>query len=188
MPAVTDSSIAAHRYCILIRLRSGDARGELQAEFPSPIRVWSEYSIMGAVARWMFGLLVVFVLLFAAYTWGVLNWSYSVGERAGYVQKLSKKGWICKTWEGELALVTMPGTVAEKFFFSVRNDATADQINRSIGRRVSLDYEEHVGVPLSCFGDTGHYITGVKVIEDPAPLSPAPAQANPPSPPAPAKP
>jgi hypothetical protein len=135
---------------------------------------------MGAIARWLFGLLVVAVLLFAAYTWVVLSWSYSVGERAGYVQKLSKKGWICKTWEGELALVTMPGTVGEKFFFSVRNEAIAEQINRSIGRRVSLDYEEHVGVPSDCFGETGHYITGVKVIEDAAPLSPAPVRAAPP--------
>jgi hypothetical protein len=134
---------------------------------------------MGAVARWLSGLLVVFVLLFAAYTWLVLSWSYSAGERAGYVQKLSRKGWVCKTWEGELALVSMPGTVAEKFFFSVRNEAIAEQINRSIGRRVSLDYEEHLGVPSSCFGETGHYITGVKVIEDPAPLSPAQVQPRP---------
>jgi hypothetical protein len=104
------------------------------------------------------------------------------------VQKLSIKGWVCKTWEGELALVTMPGTVAEKFFFSVRNEAIAEQINHSIGRRVSLDYEEHVGVPSSCFGETGHFITGVKVIEDPAPLSPAPVQPPPPqTSPAPAK-
>ena len=141
------------------------------------------------MARKLLGLLVVLILLFAAYTWISLNWSYSVGERAGYVQKLSKKGWVCKTWEGELALVTMPGTVGEKFYFSVRSAATAEQINRSIGRRVSLDYEEHVGVPSSCFGETGHYITGVKLIEDPAPLTPVPAQAAPPqTPAAPAKP
>lgn len=143
---------------------------------------------MGAVARWLFGLLVAFILLFAAYTWFVLNWSYSVGERAGYVQKISKKGWFCKTWEGELALVTMPGTVGEKFFFSVRSEAIAEQINHSIGRRVSLNYEEHLGVPSSCFGETGHFITGVKVIEDPAPLPSATAQPLPPQPsPAPAK-
>ena len=134
---------------------------------------------MGAVSRWFFGLLVVAALLLAAYTWVVLSWSYSAGERAGFVQKLSRKGWVCKTWEGELALVTMPGTVAEKFFFSVRDDAVAEQINRSIGRRVSLEYEEHMGVPSSCFGQTGHYITGVKVIEGPASLSPG--QVPPPS-------
>ena len=142
----------------------------------------SDYSIMGAVSRKLSALLIVIVLLLAAYTWVVLNWSYSVGERAGYVQKLSKKGWICKTWEGELALVTMPGTVAEKFFFSVRNDAIAERINHSIGRRVSLDYEEHIGLPSGCFGDTGHFITGLKLIEDPLPLNPPPPPAGPSSP------
>src|SRR5579872_2312156 len=129
------------------------------------------------MVRTLFAMLVALVVLFAAYTWVVLHWSYSVGERAGYVQKLSRKGWICKTWEGELALVTMPGTVGEKFYFSVRDQQTAAQINRSMGRRVSLDYEEHVGIPTSCFGETGHFITGVKVIEDPLPLNPTPAPA-----------
>ena len=84
---------------------------------------------MGQALRWLVAVLVGFGLLFAAYTWIVLNWSYSEGERAGYVQKLSKKGWLCKTWEGELALVTMPGTVGEKFFFSVPDDAVAHKIN-----------------------------------------------------------
>ena len=135
---------------------------------------------MGAVTRWFIVLLIAFMLLFAVYTWAALNWSYSAGERAGYVQKLSKKGWICKTWEGELALVTMPGTVGEKFFFSVRNDAIAAQINRSIGRRVSLDYEEHLGLPSTCFGETSHFITGVKTIEDPMSLSPSSPRASPP--------
>lgn len=137
---------------------------------------------MGSFVRWFLGLLVMAALLLAAYTWTVLHWSYSAGERAGYVQKLSKKGWICKTWEGELALVTMPGTVGEKFPFSVRNDAMATEINRSLGRRVSLNYEEHVGLPSSCFGETGHFITGVKVIDDPAQLSPGPSQVAPPNP------
>src|SRR5712675_167835 len=97
-----------------------------------PLPAGSNHSIMGTVARKLSALLIVFILLFAAYTWVVLNWSYSVGERAGYVQKLSRKGWICKTWEGELALVTMPGTDGEKFFFSVPNDAIAERINRSM--------------------------------------------------------
>jgi hypothetical protein len=144
---------------------------------------------MGAIVRWLFAPLVFLTLLLAGYTWVVLHWSYSIGERAGYVQKLSKKGWLCKTWEGELALVTMPGTVGEKFFFTVRDDAVAAQINRSIGRRVSLDYEEHIGVPSTCFGDTGHFITGIKVIEDPAPLSPtALPPSTPQASPVPAKP
>jgi hypothetical protein len=131
---------------------------------------------MNAIIRWLLGLLLVAALLFGAYTWVVLSWSYSAGERAGYMQKLSKKGWICKTWEGELALVTMPGTVGEKFYFSVRNDAVAEQINRSLGKRVALDYEEHIGLPTTCFGESQHFIIGVRVIEDPQPLAPAPAQ------------
>ena len=122
--------------------------------------------------RWFVGLLVLAALLFSAYAWIVLHWNYSEGERAGYVQKLSKKGWVCKTWEGELALVTMPGTVGEKFFFTVRNDAVAEQINRSIGRRVALVYDEHVGIPTSCFGDTRYFVSALKVIEDPAALTP----------------
>jgi hypothetical protein len=144
---------------------------------------------MSTFIRGMLAFLVVLVLLFAAYTWFVLTWSYSNGERAGYVQKLSKKGWLCKTWEGELALVTMPGTVAEKFFFSVRDDAVAGRINESIGRRVAVDYEEHVGVPTNCFAETRYFITGVRVIEDPvllqtptaapAPAAPPPAQPLP---------
>lgn len=140
---------------------------------------------MSAATRWIFIVLVVFAGLFAAYTWVALTWSYSEGERAGYVQKLSKKGWLCKTWEGELALVTMPGTVGEKFYFSVRDDSLAQTINRSIGRRVSLDYEEHVGIPSSCFGETRYFITGIKAIEDVAPLGPLPSQPAP-TPPLPA--
>ncbi len=143
---------------------------------------------MSVVARLLLPLAVV-VLLFFAYTWLVLSWSYSEGERAGYVQKLSKKGWLCKTWEGELALVTMPGTVSEKFVFSVRNDAVARRINQSLGKRVSLNYEEHLGVPTNCFAETPYFVTGVKVIEDPSPIgapavltAPAPAPPRQPAP------
>ena len=132
---------------------------------------------MGHTLRWLVGVLVLAGLLFAGYTWFVLSWSYSEGERAGYVQKLSKKGWICKTWEGELALVTMPGTVGEKFYFSVRDDAVAQKINQSLGKRVALTYREHIGVPTTCFAETPHFVRDVKNIEDPAPLAPPPQPA-----------
>ena len=132
---------------------------------------------MGQALRWLVGVLVAAGLLFGAYTWFVLSWSYSEGERAGYVQKLSKKGWICKTWEGELALVTMPGTVAEKFYFSVRDDAVAQKINQSLGKRVTLAYEEHIGVPTTCFAGTRYFVRDVRIIEDPAPLAPPPQPA-----------
>jgi len=115
----------------------------------------------------LLGIIVVLpALLFVAYTWAVINWSFSVGERAGYVQKLSKKGWFCKTWEGEMVLVSMPGTVAEKFPFTVRSDAIARQINDSIGAKVALTYEQHVGIPTTCFGETGYFVTAVKVVSE----------------------
>lgn len=110
------------------------------------------------------GLLVVVSVLFAAYVWLALHWSYSEGERAGFMQKLSKKGWICKTWEGELSLVALPGAAPEKFLFTVRDDAVADKINRQVGQRVALVYEQHIGLPTSCFGDTEYFITAVKVV------------------------
>jgi hypothetical protein len=106
---------------------------------------------------------VLFVLaaLVAGYFAVVLNWSYSVGERAGWVQKLSKKGWLCKTWEGELALVSLPGSTVEKFFFTVRDEAVAARITAAMGKRVSLHYEEKVGLPTTCFGDTRHFVNQV---------------------------
>jgi hypothetical protein len=105
------------------------------------------------------------LLLLAGFTWATLSWSYSKGERAGYVQKLSSKGWVCKTWEGEMAMVTMPGTLTEKFYFTVRDDAVATKINVSVGKRVALVYEQHKWVPLSCFGDTEYFVTDVLVKE-----------------------
>lgn len=122
-----------------------------------------------AKMRWLLWLVLgagVIGGLFAAYAWLALSWSYSEGERAGYVQKLSHKGWACKTWEGELAMVSMPGTLAEKFFFSVRDGAVAQSINQSLGKRVALTYQEHVGIPTSCFGETRYYITAVRVVEE----------------------
>lgn len=102
---------------------------------------------------------------FAAYTWSALHLSYSKGERSGYVQKLSKKGWVCKTWEGEMAMVSIPGTTPEIFNFSVRDDAVAAKLNQTIGKRVAISYEQHKGVPTNCFGETDYFVTDVKAVE-----------------------
>jgi hypothetical protein len=110
--------------------------------------------------------LVVILALVALYLWAALSWSYSTGERAGWVQKLSKKGWVCKTWEGELALVSLPGTTPEKFLFTIYGDDVAENVTRAMGKRVNLHYEEKVGLPGSCFGDTRHYVTKVTVSEE----------------------
>jgi hypothetical protein len=119
--------------------------------------------------------LAALVALVALYFWAALSWSYSTGERAGWVQKLSKKGWTCKTWEGELAMVSMPGAAPEKFYFTVADDAVAEQVTRLMGKRASLHYEEKVGLPTSCFGETRHYVTSARVAEEMPMLPGAPA-------------
>jgi hypothetical protein len=130
------------------------------------------------------GLSVIAALL-VAYILFVLNWSYSSGERAGWVQKFSHKGWICKTWEGELALVSLPGTTVEKFYFTVRDDAVAEKISRAMGQRVSLHYEQKVGLPTSCFGDTRYFVRSISETRD-IPLGPGVVLPNAPAPAAPA--
>jgi lysophospholipid acyltransferase (LPLAT)-like uncharacterized protein len=105
------------------------------------------------------------ILAFVGFVWMTLHWSYSKGERAGYVQKFSKRGWVCKTWEGEMAMVTMPGTVSEKFYFTVTDDAVAAKVNGSLGKRVVLDYEQHKWIPSSCFGDTEYFVANVRPTE-----------------------
>jgi len=115
--------------------------------------------------RWgvvLFGVFVILpILIVALWTTIALSWSYSDGFRTGYVQKFSQKGWICKTWEGEIAMVNMPGQAQEKFAFSVRNDSVAHAITRLMGNRVTLHYDQHPGIPLRCFGETEYFVTGV---------------------------
>ncbi|PUE14921.1 hypothetical protein [Limnohabitans sp. MMS-10A-178] len=105
------------------------------------------------------------IALFALYIYIALNWSYSTGERAGFLQKVSNKGWICKTWEGELSLVAMPGAAPEKFLFTVRDEAVAQKVSAAAGKRVTLNYEQHKGLPTTCFGDTDYFVVGVTEIE-----------------------
>lgn len=115
----------------------------------------------------LFLLLLVAVLLCALYVWVALRISYSEGERAGYVQKFSRKGWVCKTWEGELAIVSMPGAAPEIFRFTVQDDGIAARINQAMGRRVALHYEQHPGIPTTCFGETDYFVTQVRPVAGP---------------------
>lgn len=116
------------------------------------------------VLAYLAGFVVVAALLLTLYTVATLSWSYSTGERAGFLQKLSTKGYVCKTWEGELQLVALPGSTPEKFFFTVRDDAVAQRLNAAMGQRVTLTYEQHIGVPSSCFGETEYFVSDVKVV------------------------
>lgn len=111
--------------------------------------------------------LLVLIAAPIAYTALVMSWSYSTGERAGWLQKMSRKGFVCKTFEGELSMIAVPGAAPEKFYFTVRDEAVAKQIDQLMGHRVSLHYEQKVGVPTSCFGDTSYFVTGVTAVDEP---------------------
>src|SRR5262249_31741646 len=113
----------------------------------------------------MFGGALLLVLGVPLYTWLTLRFTYASGERVGFVQKLSQRGWICKTFEGDLAMVNLPGQPAEIFAFSVRDKAVSEQINALAGHKVALQYEQHIGVPSNCFGDTEYFVIGVRKAE-----------------------
>lgn len=105
------------------------------------------------------------IALAGGYLAFTLNWSYSKGERIGYVQKFSEKGWICKTWEGELQMLPVPGALPEKFLFSVRDKGVIGKINSSMGKKVSIFYEQHKGIPTKCFGESEYFAVDAKVLE-----------------------
>ena len=116
---------------------------------------------------------VAAIVLSALYMAIVLHWSYSEGERAGYLQKLSRKGWLCKTWEGEILLSSMPGAIPERFAFTVRDENVVRQLQAAMGQRVQLSYAQHVGLPTSCFGETSYFVEKA-VVGGQNPVSPNP--------------
>ena len=125
-------------------------------------------AVRGKKSHWILWLVLFVIVLPAAlvsvYTWASLHFAYSTGQRSGYVQKISRKGWLCKTWEGELAMTTVPGTAPQIFQFTVRDTATAHQIEQAAGQQVALAYEQHKGLITSCFGDTEYFVTGVRAL------------------------
>jgi hypothetical protein len=111
--------------------------------------------------RFLLYLIVTPIVLGALYLAVALNWSYSEGERAGYLQKLSRKGWICKTYEGELAMSSVPGLAPIMWDFSVRDEAVAKQINAQLGKKIVLHYREYRNLPTDCFGETDYFVDAV---------------------------
>ena len=125
---------------------------------PAPVPVKKKHRKLFAV---LLGVLLIPAVIVALWIWVSLGYAYSSGERAGYVQKISKKGWVCKTWEGELAMANLPGTMPQIFSFTVRNDSIVKVIEQNAGKQVSLTYDQHRGVPTTCFGETEYFVTGV---------------------------
>jgi hypothetical protein len=121
---------------------------------PAPVKKTRRTLLMVLLA-----LVLIPAVIIALWVWVALGYTYASGERAGYVQKISKKGWLCKTWEGELAMANLPGTMPQIFTFTVRNDSIANVIEQNIGKQVSLTYQQHRGIPTTCFGETEYFIT-----------------------------
>jgi len=119
-------------------------------------RNWGKLTILGLVTA-----PILFFTLWAGIT---LSFSYSDGTRTGFVQKLSHKGWVCKTWEGEMAMTAQPGVAPQIFHFSVRDDSVAAMITALEGRQVTVEYSEHRGVPTRCFGETGYFVKAVRAV------------------------
>jgi hypothetical protein len=118
----------------------------------------------GRVGSILGGLLLLALLVAGLYVWGALSWAYSEGERAGILQKFSTKGWVCKTYEGELAISIVPGVAPVIWEFSVRDETLAPKINAVLGKRVVVHYREHRGLPR-CFGETSYFVTGIRTAE-----------------------
>jgi hypothetical protein len=146
----------------------------------------------GRFGRWLLILLLLLVLGSGLWTWLTTSWAYAEGERAGVLQKFVRRGWVCKTNEGEIALFygggQYMGPSAPLWDFSVRDKHIAEEVSKAVGHRVQLHYTEHPGIPTSCFGDTRYFVDKVTVTDaDPsaapslgtAPAAPAPAAAAP---------
>jgi hypothetical protein len=123
---------------------------------------------------YLWGSLIGALLLITLYTMFMLWWSYSEGERAGVLQKFSKRGWICKTWEGELAMYVVGGVAPQIWNFSVRDDAVAQQLHAAVGQQVRLHYSEHPGLPTNCFGETDYFVQSVEIVGAPPWMGAAP--------------
>lgn len=159
-----------------------DLKAVQDAERPKPRRHWGV---------WLFGLLIVLpIVAFTLWTLGALKLTYSSGDRVGYVQKFSRKGVLCKTWEGELAMSTVPGSAPQYFDFTVRDDSVAQAIRKIMETqdgRVALTYDQHRRVPLSCFGETEYFVTGARPVAGAAAVT-SPTGATPVAPATPAAP
>jgi hypothetical protein len=135
----------------------------------------------GGVGRWLVALFLLIVVGCGLWTWLTLAWAYAEGERAGVLQKFVRRGWICKTREGEIALYygggqyMGAGISPQLWDFSVRDASVAEQLTKAVGRRVQLHYTEHPGIPTSCFADTRFIVDRVTVTDNVPAMLPAPA-------------
>ncbi|HKE95858.1 MAG TPA: hypothetical protein VKB34_16190 [Povalibacter sp.] len=117
--------------------------------------------------RFMLIALGALILSFTLWTWFALSYAYSRGDRAGVLLKFSQKGWICKTYEGQLALYVVGGVAPQLWDFSTRDEELAKRLAAAVGQEIQLHYSEHRGVPTSCFGETPYFADNFTVVVRP---------------------
>lgn len=134
------------------------------AQPPAAVPVKPQKTFADRFARFVLIVVILGVVGFALYTWAALNYTYSEGERVGYARKLSSKGWVCKTWEGEISMTNAVGAQESVFAFTVRDPAVVEKFRSLEGKHVTIMYKERVGIPSSCFGDTPYHAYDVRAI------------------------
>ena len=97
----------------------------------------------GGCGRYIFMSLFIFIIIGSGIFYWKYYYTYSDGFRSGMLQKLSHKGNLMKTYEGELVLSSVSSTnnvalASEKFFFSVASDSVAKRMMDYEGKRVKL--------------------------------------------------
>ena len=138
----------------------------MPAPTPAPVR-------RSRFKWYVLGFVAVLAAMVVLYTLLMLWWSYSDGERAGVLQKFSQRGWVCKTYEGELAMYVVAGVAPQIWSFSVRDESVVEELNKAVGQHVRLHYAEHRGLPTDCFGETDYFVDRVEVTARPQ-LQPTP--------------
>jgi hypothetical protein len=103
---------------------------------------------------------VLFILLFCGISYGILQYSYSTGQRSGKLVKISKKGFLPKTYEGTLDLGSGDALTWQ---FSVHDESLGEQLTSLSGQNVTLEYRELL---WRIFYETKYDITGYKVMDD----------------------
>ena len=151
----------------------------------------------GRLGRWIVILLLLLIVGATLWTWLTLAWAYAEGERAGVLQKFVRRGWICKTQEGEIALYygggqyMGAGISPQLWDFSVRDKLVAADLSKAVGHRVQLHYTEHPGIPTNCFAESRFLVDRVTITDNepgaaPGAAAPAPGSQPPPTSSAPA--
>lgn len=128
------------------------------------------------IGRYALVVLALLILLPILWTWFTLSWAYSEGERAGVLQKFSKKGWLCKTYEGELAQYVVGGVAPQIWHFSTRDEQLAAELSKAVGQQIRLHYSEHRGVPTNCFAETPYFAQRFELANQPLSGVPEPSE------------